>query len=590
MNGSTGNDRSVAVFSAVRPNAYGDLFVDLTALPVANNNNFFAYLNAMEITAVSPYESWARSKGLTPGVDSGFAAVNAATGLSNLDYFAFDKDPASPFLPAPKQALSFTQFGGTPSINLTFPVRYGASFNAATSPVATVDGIEYTLQGSTNLIDWNVPVQVVPAGDTSSMPALSINGSGGYEYRKFRLLDTVGTAKRGFIRAQARSAAGSGDARAGALAEVQASSYTEMSGVTLEPGGTSIGNFDSGDWVKYGSLDFGSGATSATFSAAKSGTGGTIEIRLGSPTGRLIGTLAPQDTGGWSTYRDQLVQLTGFVSGVQDLYLVGAGAAGIANIGSFRFSNYVLSWSDEFNGATLNTNNWSAVDNGDVANGELQFYTPRTNNVLVADGLLKLTAQRETYTGQGPWMAAPKTMDYTSGLVESLNKVEPQYGRIEARMKIPSGAGLWPAFWMMGVNYFTPGVGWPACGEIDIMEYSGASGGFTAAFHTGAYNYMNGGGGVTNVQGFSLADHSTEFHVYGIEWTPTRVAFYVDGKVILTADKSVLGSTSAQWPFDQPFWLKLNLAVGGPYGGSPASGTFPQTMEIDWVRVYQEPD
>ena len=140
----------------------------------------------------------------------------------------------------------------------------------------------------------------------------------------------------------------------------------------------------------------------------------------------------------------------------------------------------------------------------------------------------------------------------------------------------------------MGVNYFTPGVGWPLNGEIDIMEYSGASGGFTAAFHTGAYNYQNGGGGVTNVQGFSLSDYDEVFHVYGIEWTPTRVAFYVDGKIILTADKSVLGSSSAQWPFDQPFWLKLNLAVGGPYGGDPTSGSFPKTMEVDWVRVYQK--
>jgi len=141
---------------------------------------------------------------------------------------------------------------------------------------------------------------------------------------------------------------------------------------------------------------------------------------------------------------------------------------------------------------------------------------------------------------------------------------------------------------MMGVNYFTPGVGWPLNGEIDIMEYSGASGGFTAAFHTGAYNYQNGGGGVQNVQGFSVPNHSTEFHVYGIEWTPTRVAFYVDGKIILEAKKSQMGGSAAQWPFDQPFWLKLNLAVGGPYGGDPTSGSFPKTMEVDWVRVYQE--
>jgi beta-glucanase (GH16 family) len=98
---------------------------------------------------------------------------------------------------------------------------------------------------------------------------------------------------------------------------------------------------------------------------------------------------------------------------------------------------------------------------------------------------------------------------------------------------------------------------------------------------------MNGGGGITNVQGFSLGDYDTAFHVYGIEWTPTRVAFYVDGKIILEAKKSQMGSSAAQWPFDQPFWLKLNLAVGGPYGGDPSSGVFPKTMEVDWVRVYQ---
>lgn len=587
INGATGNSRAVAEVTSVRPNTYGDIFIDVSSLAQTNVSDVYAYLNAMEIVSLTPYESWARSNGLTPGVDNVLMGTNES-GVPNIWHYAFDGSRASLGEGYETFAYGFRQFGGLGAITMTMPVRYGAFFSGAASQTAAIGGVEYEVQGSTNLVDWNIPVETAPASDTTGLPALSVGGLAGYEYRTFRLSAAAGRDK-GFIRAVVRPAAGSLEAKAGAKAGLQAEGYAEASGITLEAGNVAVGNFDNGDWVKYSGVDFGSGATSATFSAAKTGSGGTIEIRLGSPTGRVVGTLAPQDTGGWSNYRDQLVQLSGFVSGVQDVYLVGVGATGICNIDSFRFSQYVLTWSDEFNGATLNTNNWSAVNNGDVANGELQFYTPRTNNVLVADGVLKLTAQRETYTGQGPWMAAPKTMDYTSGLVESLNKVQPQYGRIEARMKIPAGAGLWPAFWMMGANYFTPGVGWPACGEIDIMEYSGASGGFTAAFHTGAYNYMNGGGGVNNVQGFSISDHSTAFHVYGIEWTPTRVAFYVDGKVILTADKSVLGSTSAQWPFDQPFWLKLNLAVGGPYGGSPASGTFPQTMEIDWVRVYQEP-
>lgn len=588
INGGTGNSQNVAVVSSVRPNSFGDIFVDVFAVPQGASSENVAYLNAMEITGVSPYEAWARANGLVPGVDNSVFGTNAS-GVPNLWHYAFDGNRNSSGKGDEKFRHLFSQFGGLPSVSVTMPVRYGGAFSSvAGAQSASIGSVQYEIQGSTNLVDWNVPVEAAPATDTTGMPALSMGGLAGYEYRTFRLSPSAGRDK-GFIRAVVRPSADSSEALAAGRTDLQAENYAEVSGVTLEPGNGAIGNFDAGDWVKYKGVDFGSGATSATFSAAKAGSGGAIEIRLGSPTGRVIGTLNPQDTAAWSNYRDQLVQLSGFVSGVQDVYLVGVGATGICNIDSFRFSQYVLAWSDEFSGATLNTNNWSAVDNGDVANGELQFYTPRTNNVLVTDGVLKLTAQREEYTGQGPWMSAPKTTQYTSGLVESLNKVEPQYGKIEARMKIPAGAGLWPAFWMMGVNYFEPGVGWPACGEIDIMEYSGNSGGFTAAFHTEAYNYMNGGGGVQNVQGFSVPNHDTEFHVYGIEWTPTRVAFYVDGKVILTADKSVLGSTAAQWPFDQPFWLKLNLAVGGPYGGDPTSGDYPKTMEIDWVRVYQEP-
>lgn len=585
INGGTGNSRSVALVRSVKPNAYGDIFVDVASLPQTNTSDVYGYLNAMEIVALSPYEAWTRSKGLVGGVDNGFSATNAFTGNSNLRNFAFDGEPGATAPQAAKIAGRFLQ-SGTNFLSLTMPVRHGASFTAGSNYSASVDGLIYRVLGSTNLVDWNAAVQEVYSVGTEGLPALSISGAGGYQYRSFRLADASLT--KGFIRAVAEPAGGSKDAALAAASDLAAEKYSAAQGVQIEPGGGAVGYFDSGDWIKYGNVDFGSGSTSATFSASKSGSGGVVEIRLGSPTGRLIGSFAPQDTGGWGNYREQVVQLSGFVSGVQDVYLVGSGAAGICNFDWFRFSRYVLAWSDEFSGSSLNTNNWSAVWNGDVGNGEQQFYTDRTNNLSVAGGVLKLTAQRETYTGQGPWMSAPKTTQYTSGLVESLGKVQPQYGKIEASMKIPRGAGLWPAFWMMGTNYFTPGVGWPKCGEIDIMEYSGASGGFTAAFHTGAYNYLNGGGGVLNTQGFSLSDYDTAFHLYGIEWTPTRVAFYVDGKVVLTADKAQMGTSSDQWPFDQPFWLKLNLAVGGPYGGDPSSGAFPKTMEIDWVRVYQQ--
>ena len=576
VNRGDGNDQTLATVASVRPNAYGDIFIDVSALSQANSGDVVAYLNAMEIRVVSPYESWARSRGLTPG-------VNNALVSSNLETFAFDGTSMSQASLQGKIRGLTTSGPGAQALNLAFPVRKGTSFSGSTSLSATQDGVTYEVLGSSDLINWNLPVELVSAGDSTGLPALS--DPTGYEYRKFRIKDDSGILTKGFLKTAIRAATNGSVPAVAGKAAVSAASYSDMSGVQVQGG--VVGFFDGGDWLKYSGLDFGSGATSVTFSSSKSGTGGTVEIRLGSPTGRLIGTFAPQDTGGWSNYREQLAQLSGFVSGVQDVYLVAVGGTGVCNLESFRFSQYVLTWSDEFSGNSLNTNNWAAVDNGDVANGELQFYTPRTNNVSVTNGVLQLTAQRETYTGQGPWMSAPKTTAYTSGLIESLNKIQPQYGKIEASMKIPTGAGLWPAFWMMGVNYF-PSFDWPACGEIDIMEYSGASGGFTAAFHTGAYNYMNNGGGVQNVQGFSVPNHSTEFHVYGIEWTPTRVGFYVDGKIILEAKKSQMGSSAAQWPFDQPFWLKLNLAIGGPYGGDPTSGTFPKTMEVDWVRVYQE--
>lgn len=585
INGGTGNSRTVAVIASVKPNAFGDIFVDVSSLPQTNTSDIYAYLNAMEIVAVSPYEAWTRSKGLAGGSNNGWVATNAFTGNSNLRNFAFDGEPGASGPQAAKIAGGFSH-SGTNFLSLTMPVRFGASFGSGSNCAASIDGVTYRVMGSTNLVDWSTAVQEVFSVGTGGLPALSVAGSGGYQYRSFRLADPSLT--KGFLRAVAEPAAGSKDAAWGAAAGLEAEKYSAGQGVQIEPGGSAVGYFDSGDWIGYDNVDFGNGSTSATFSASKSGAGGLVEIRLGSPTGRLIGTFAPQDTGGWDNYREQLVQLSGFVSGVQDVFLVGSGAAGICNLDWFRFSRYVLAWSDEFGGSSLNTNNWSAVWNGDVGNGEAQFYTDRSNNVSVAGGLLKLTAQRETYTGQGPWMSAPKTTEYTSGLVESLGKVQPQYGRIEASIKVPGGAGLWPAFWMMGTNYFAPGVGWPQCGEIDIMEYSGASGGFTAAFHTGDYNYLNGGGGVLNTQGFSLGDHDTQFHVYGIEWTPLRVAFSVDGKIVLTANKAQMGSSAGQWPFDQPFWLKFNLAVGGSYGGDPTAGTFPETMEIDWVRVYQE--
>ncbi len=379
-----------------------------------------------------------------------------------------------------------------------------------------------------------------------------------------------------------------------ALSRIEAENYAEMSGVIPGDGGSGrvVGYFDDGDWMKFENVDFGAGVRRLVMSVAKGSTGGSIEVRLGSPTGALLGTFTAQPTGGWDRYTEQEINLVE-TAGLHDLYLVGAGSPGVANLDWFRFfpdpapePDYRLVWQDDFAGSALDTAKWSAVQHGFVDNGEIQFYTNRPENVRVAGGYLWLTAIRETYTGTGPWMNGQwKTSEFTSGKVESLGKAEFQYGKIEARLRMPRNRGTWPAFWMLGRNLFEPGVGWPKCGEIDIMEHANIENWVGAAIHTEAYNHTIG----TQKTGSTpVFDYDTEFRVYGVEWTPEKLSFSLDGAVYFTVTKAALGSAPSQWPFDQPFWLILNLAVGGAWGGDPAGGTYPSTMQVDWVRVYQD--
>lgn len=376
------------------------------------------------------------------------------------------------------------------------------------------------------------------------------------------------------------------------LQAIEAETFANMSGIQMEPGGFAVGWFDDGDWMRYGRVDFQSGAASVTFSVAKQSVGGTVEMRIGSPDGRLIGRLIPENTGGWASYEMQSVNLLDTVTGIQDLYLVGVGAQGVCNIDWIRFSaepvyipDYQLVWSDEFEGSSLDTSKWRAVQHGDVDNGELQFYTTRPENVRVESGELVLTALREDYTGTGPWMSGSKTVEYTSGKIESVGRASFRYGKFEARIKMPRGAGTWPAFWMLGDNIFDPNVGWPLCGEIDIMEHAHVLDAIGAAIHTGSYNHSIG---TQKTGGYAISDYDTEYHIYGVEWTAEKLSFYVDNDIYFTVTKEALGSSQAEWPFDQPFWMILNLAVGGAWGGDPSGGDYPYSMSVDWVRVYQD--
>lgn len=248
-------------------------------------------------------------------------------------------------------------------------------------------------------------------------------------------------------------------------------------------------------------------------------------------------------------------------------------------------SRYQLVWSDEFNGTSLNTNNWnynignSGTDgnNPGWGNNELQYYTDREENVKVSNGTLKLIARQENYEGYS----------YTSGRITTSGKQSFQYGKLEARMKLPATKGIWPAFWMMGYNE----KGWPYCGEIDILEswneYNFAQGAWhwfddlrpqNETWTMYRYGQMN-----SSTKGFEGFD-KTQWHVYGIEWDKKEIRWTVDDKVYWKVDITPKSMSEAH----AEYYFLLNLAVGGNLPGTaPDAGTLPVQAEVDYVRAYQ---
>ena len=370
---------------------------------------------------------------------------------------------------------------------------------------------------------------------------------------------------------------------------IQAEDFDQMSGIEFENSGTTIGYFDNGDWLSYTNIDFDHDFKSIAFRLAKASFGGTVEVRIDGLNGQLIGTLEPTATPSWFDYQDQSIAIEE-IEGMHDIYLIAKGTQGVCNLDYFTLTqemvyvpNWVLVWADEFNGNEVDETYWKKFFDGNPHNNELQFYTPREENIVVSDGTLKLIARKETYTGQGPYMDEPVTREYTSGKIETQGKIVFQYGKIEARMKLPRGKGTWPAFWMLGENLFVEG--WPRCGEIDIMEHGQDFDNLGAAIHTQAYNHTIG----TQITGtYQINDYDTDFHTYGVVWNENELIFNVDGNTYFSVKKGDIGSTVEEWPFDQPFWIILNHAVGGAWGGTPDDSLYPHTVEVDWVRVYED--
>lgn len=243
------------------------------------------------------------------------------------------------------------------------------------------------------------------------------------------------------------------------------------------------------------------------------------------------------------------------------------------------WGEYKLVWEDNFEGSTINSSNWNVEVTSSPPNKELQAYTNRSENVRIEEGNLILEARNETYGSR----------QYTSGRINSKNKHSFKYGKIEARISFPAGGGTWPAFWMLGEKR-----NWPSCGEIDIIEHLGNSPRMLSfATHTSEKNGDNGRNWSARVY---YDDVENNYHVYGIEWRQEdfqgrdKIIFTYDGEECATAmeDERHIDD-DYYWPFNQPHYIILNLAIGGKMGGSVADDCFdkPVIMKVDWVRVYQ---
>src|ERR1035437_3878958 len=245
---------------------------------------------------------------------------------------------------------------------------------------------------------------------------------------------------------------------------------------------------------------------------------------------------------------------------------------------SMLISSYIIQaqqwnlvWSDEFNDTTgsLNSANWVYETGfGNWGNNELENYTSRPENVTVANGNLMIIGKAGSYLGN----------NYTSGRLKTLGKQSWQYGKVEARIKIPTGKGIWPAFWMLGTNINS--VSWPYCGEIDIMEHINSD-----SIIYGTMHWYNGGR--SDYGGTKQIPNTNQYHTYSVEWDSTAITWFIDS--VQYWKGSIANNVNNTNAFHKPFFILLNLAIGGDWSGNPDTSTiFPDTMFVDYVRVYQK--
>jgi beta-glucanase (GH16 family) len=255
--------------------------------------------------------------------------------------------------------------------------------------------------------------------------------------------------------------------------------------------------------------------------------------------------------------------------------------AAITAIGFGKYQSHAgwkLVWSDEFNGTSIDTNHWvfETGNNGGWGNNELEFYTGRPDNAYVSNGLLHIAACQEKTNG----------FSYTSARMKSEGLFAKKYGRFEFRARFPHGKGYWPALWLM--PYASVYGSWPSCGEIDVAENKGDY----PAVIQGTIHYAAPGGGhvqSTDYYTFPTGKKAGDFHIYSLDWTTNSISWSVDNQLYETQTNWSTSDAPYPAPFNQPFYIIMNLAIGGNYDGNPDTNTvFPGEIQVDYVRVYDK--
>lgn len=346
----------------------------------------------------------------------------------------------------------------------------------------------------------------------------------------------------------------------------------------------SVGWTDPGEWLSYTVYSSESKNYALNLRMATALDGRNVLIRL---DGQDVMNVAVPNTGGWSnwtTVRETLALPAGSHT-LQVVFSNGGLNANYFELGTPSeppTGDWRLVWQDEFDGGQIDASKWSFEVNGNGGgNNELQYYTDRRENAHLENGKLVITARKETFTG------TDGTRQYTSARLRTINKGDWLYGKFEIRAKLPRGQGMWPAIWMLPTDWVYGG--WAASGEIDIMEAVnlGAGGGnrIYGTLHYGGPwpQNVHSGNNVT-----PSADVSQTFHTYTVEWEEGEIRWYIDGEHYATQTEWWSSAAAYPAPFDRRFHMILNVAVGGNWPGSPNGSTqFPQTMEVDYVRVYE---